>query len=191
LENQRVAPRHTYRLAVRLKGEAKIIGYVSLCDLNSTNTGKPDTGVLIDPRFQRGGFAREARVAINYFAVQAGARELFCDVRTDNTPSINNVLKMGYEQLFQNGTPITVENQGVMGVESCYRYRIRRHEILEVLPPLLQELAQRYWGHCTTELTPEMIDEMIEISYRLEPRRHPQRGRGLRWWQTSRGWLAK
>jgi hypothetical protein len=175
---------------------------------------KPDTGVVIDPRFQRGGFARESRVAINYFAVQAGAKELFCDVRTDNTPSINNVLKMGYQQLFPNGMPVKVENQGVMGPENCYRYRITRYEIRDVLPRLLQELAERYWRDSATEITwaaPDMIDEMIRISYDLELRHRSRQvvadprighnsqkvvsrivlGRDFRRWGSSHGWLAK
>jgi RimJ/RimL family protein N-acetyltransferase len=183
LDNQRAVPRQTYRLAVRLKSNDEIIGYVSLCDLYSTSIGKPDTGVLIDPKFQRGGFARESRVAINYFAVQAGAEDLYCDVRTDNTPSINNVLKMGYEQLLLNGVPVMVENQGVMGSEKCYRYRIERAEILNVLPRLVQQLAQRYWRYAASEITwttPDIINEMIRVSYNRELS-WCQSGSNLRW----------
>jgi RimJ/RimL family protein N-acetyltransferase len=55
----------------------QIIGYVSLCDIYSAYEGKPDTGVLIDPKFQRSGFAREARVAINYLAAKFGLETLF------------------------------------------------------------------------------------------------------------------
>ena len=60
------------------------IGYVSLCDINSDEEGDPDTGVFLDPAFQKCGYTREARSAIGYLAIRLGLNRLDCDIKIGN-----------------------------------------------------------------------------------------------------------
>lgn len=168
--NQTETPRQTYRLAIRLKdavtGTPQLIGYVSLCQIQSHSEGTPDTGVLIDPLFQRDGFAREARLAIGHFAMSLGIERLFCDVKINNVSSTNNVLAMGYEQAHHNGVPVVIKTQTLDGIEDWYRYRISRSTFLDHLPVLLDRLSQRHWRPNGVVLSGDktQIDDIIRIS---------------------------
>jgi RimJ/RimL family protein N-acetyltransferase len=156
LRDRTYVPRHTYRLALRLKipscETTQIIGYVSLCDIFSGREGRPDTGVFVDPGFQRTGYAREARAAIGYFGAQLGLETLFSEIRIGNLPSINNVTAMGYEQVTLGGEPVIVQADTITGVEERYRYQVTRGKLLDKLPHLLEGLAQRYWKECSPEV---------------------------------------
>lgn len=158
LENQQETPRHTYRLALRKKepdNTPRLIGYVSLCDIHSRDSDKPDTGVLVDPACQRDGFAREGRVANMLFGFGLGLDRMVCDIKTSNTPSINNVLGMGYQQVMQpDNTPLIVQTSTLRGHEDWYRFNISRETFLGNVGGLIDKIADRHWNNIHKPTTP-------------------------------------
>ncbi len=173
--NQHDAPRHTYRLAIRKKeadGSEPLVGYVSLCDIHSKDSGKPDTGVLVDPAQQRGGFGREARVAQMVFGFGMGLERMVCDIKTDNTPSKDNVIGMGYSQILDaDGKPLVVKTHTLRGEEDWHRFAITHGAFVEKLPGLVHGLQQRYWSQQTiTPMTPQdsLRHAIQELTSRLQ-----------------------
>jgi RimJ/RimL family protein N-acetyltransferase len=158
LANQQDTPRHTYRLALRKKepdSPPRLVGYVSLCDIHSRDSDKPDTGVLVDPACQRDGLAREGRVANMLFGFGLGLDRMVCDIKTSNTPSINNVLGMGYQQVMQpEGTPLIVKTHTLRGHEDWYRFSISRETFLANVGGLINKIADRHWSDLHKPVTP-------------------------------------
>jgi RimJ/RimL family protein N-acetyltransferase len=149
LANQTDAPRHTYRLAVRVKephGCDRLIGYVAICDIFNQDDGKPDAGVLINPQFQRNGYSREASITQMVFGFALGVTRLIAEVKTDNVSSINNVLGMGYSRvLLPDASPLVINVKTLMGHEEWYRFVVTREYFLGLAPELIENLARRYW----------------------------------------------
>lgn len=167
LDDQQERPRHSFRFAVRLKTASstpEIIGYAAICDIYSNLAGKPDTGVLIQPQYQGSGYARESRVAISYFSTLLGLKKLIAEIKTTNLASIENVIGMGYEQLYKGDDPLIVKMDTVRGIENWYRFRITREKILEYLPGLLNSLGKRYWQKDVSHLCKaKAFDEIIKV----------------------------
>jgi RimJ/RimL family protein N-acetyltransferase len=143
-----VAPRHTYRMAVRMPdaatGTSQLIGYVSLCDIFSKTAGTPDTGVFIDPQFQRGRYAREARIAIMVFGFMAGIETMYSDIAIDNTGSKQNVLGMGYEYMLDaQGQPELHQVKTLTGTQPVHRFILTRDTFWQILPALTQDLMAK------------------------------------------------
>jgi RimJ/RimL family protein N-acetyltransferase len=150
LANQEEIPRHTYRLAVRLRiseGISKVIGYVSLCDVHALDDSRPDTGILINPLYQGHNYAREARLAIGYFGFRhLGLPKLVCDIWEDNSVSISNVRGMGYRQLYNpDQTPVLIPTPTHRGLQDWFRFHLTSPEFNTLLPHLLDHLAKRHW----------------------------------------------
>lgn len=181
MSNQQDTPRQTYRLAIRRKDEASeattVIGYVSLCDIWSQEEGRPDTGVLIDPCYQRGGYAREARLAIGHLATQLGLEKLFCDIKISNIASITNVVGMGYDRVMREGNPAIIKTTTIDGVEDWYRYQISKETLLEKLPHLVQGLADRHWAGKVSETykSNSSIDDVFKVCSTADASCEPMR----------------
>ena len=158
LDNQQDEPRHTYRMAIRHKeedGGERLIGYVSLCKVFGCEEGIPDTGIFVDPLFQRGGYAREARLGIMMFAFWMGITKIYCDIAQENTPSQNNVLGMGYQQHFEDdNTPKLIPTDTLNGVEDWFRYSLDRNTFFDKIPHLVAGMQPK-WPHIRASLTEE------------------------------------
>jgi hypothetical protein len=91
---------------------------------------------------------------------------LFCDIRTSNVPSINNVIEMGYRQITRDGVPLILKPETIRGLEDWYRYQITRSQILLGLPGLVRNLARRYWTKCSAEIC-RVDDATVEQVFRI------------------------
>lgn len=147
LDDQAVAPRDTYRMAIRAPqtdGCTPLIGYVSLCDIFSKTAGTPDTGVFVDPQFQRGRYAREARIAIMAFGFAAGIENMYSDIALNNHGSQQNVLGMGYDIMKDaNGQPAIHQTKTLTGSQPVHRFILSRDKFWQTLPGLVHDLVAK------------------------------------------------
>lgn len=163
IANQDGDPRDTYRMAIRLReddGQSKLIGYVSLCKIFSQENGVPDTGIFVDPEYQRGKYAREARLGIMMFGFWMGIAKMYCDIAQKNVASQNNVLGMGYEQqLDADQKPETFATNTIDGVEQWFRYGLSREKFVEVMPGLMAAMQPKW--DIVTEATMSHFNEAV------------------------------
>jgi len=109
----------------------------------------PDTGIFVDPEYQRGKYAREARLGIMMFAFWMGISKIYCDIAQTNTASQGNVLGMGYEQQRdENNQPETFATNTIDGVEQWYRYGLTREKFVDVIPTLVAAMHPK-WANVT------------------------------------------
>lgn len=86
-----------YHFLVELKSERKVIGCMSLAEVNKFN-GTAKTGSWINKKYWRNGYITEAKIAVNDFAFNVlKLRKLETQVFTDNVASNAVQKKVGYK----------------------------------------------------------------------------------------------
>lgn len=86
-----------YHFFIELKSEKKVIGCMSLAEINNWN-GTAKTGSWINKKYWRNGYITEAKIAVNDFAFnKLKLRRLESPVFSDNKASNAVQKKMGYK----------------------------------------------------------------------------------------------
>jgi ribosomal-protein-alanine N-acetyltransferase len=86
-----------YHFLIELKSEKKVIGCMSLVEINNWN-GTAKTGSWINKKYWRNGYIKEAKIAVNDFAFnELKLRRLESPVFSDNEASNATQKKMGYK----------------------------------------------------------------------------------------------
>ena len=97
LKKWRKKERTTYNFFIELKSENKVIGVLSLSDINYFH-GVSETGSWINKKYWRKGYISEAKIVINEFAFnKLKLRRLYSPVFKGNIASIKTQKKMGYK----------------------------------------------------------------------------------------------
>ena len=111
-----------YHFLIELKSEKKVIGCMSLIDIDKFN-GTSRTGSWINKKYWRNGYITEAKIAVNDFAFNVlKLRRLESRVFTDNIASNAVQKKMGYKlegvkrKAIKSKTTGKIHNENIYGL---------------------------------------------------------------------------
>jgi len=111
-----------YHFLIELKSEKKIIGCMSLIDINQFN-GTARTGSWINKKYWRNGYITEAKIAVNDFAFnKLKLRRLESPVFTDNIASNAVQREIGYKlegvkrKAVKSKTTGKIHNENIYGL---------------------------------------------------------------------------
>jgi len=97
LKKWRKKEKTAYNFFIELKSEKKVIGVISLMDINYFH-GVAETGSWINKKYWRKGYISEAKIAVNEFAFnKLKLRRLYSPVFKENIASTKTQEKMGYK----------------------------------------------------------------------------------------------
>jgi ribosomal-protein-alanine N-acetyltransferase len=109
-----------YHFLLELKSEKKVIGCMSLIDINQFN-GTARTGSWVNKKYWRNGYITEAKIAVNDFAFNIlKLRRLESRVFFDNKASNATQIKVGYKLEGVKRKAIKSKNTGKIYDENMY-----------------------------------------------------------------------
>jgi RimJ/RimL family protein N-acetyltransferase len=94
--------RHSFKMAVEKTDKpGTCIGYVAFDQIYATGEGEPDIGYLMDPAFQRQGFATEAMRALMemVFEEHSKLNDVWLTVHPDNIASQTVASRLGFQKI--------------------------------------------------------------------------------------------